>query len=124
METITLTYNGRWDFVKTPKTFTLSVDMNIHTFTHVIWKYIQNFGCKNAFASEFILQESVTNSVCTFESWEHMERFIIELYELLVVKESKNRFADKAMTMFKGLTEEQLEKTYLFMVSIGAGDKK
>ena len=120
METITLTYNGRWDFVKTPKTFEFDGDTDIRKFINGIYHYIQEFGCRQAFASDFILRESVTNSVCSFESWNDMELFITELYELVYVREARKRFKNKATKVFEGLTDEELEKTYLFMVSIGA----
>ena len=86
-----------------------------------IEKYLQS--CEEAFADEFIVSESVTGGRgYQFYNREHLLSFVGNVLNILRVRNAKANWRKSVENVFKSLTDEQLEKTLLFMLSIKGGE--
>ena len=103
------------------KVFEFSEATGVGYLQQSIGEYLQSFEC--AFADEFIVSESVTGGMgYQFYNREHLLSFVANVWNILQVLNAKDNWRKSVENVFKSLTDEQLEKTLLFMLSIKGGE--
>lgn len=103
------------------KVFEFSEATGVGYLQQSIGKYLQSFEC--AFADEFTVSESVTGGRgYQFYNREHLLSFVANVWNILHVRNAKENWRKSVENVFKSLTDEQLEKTLLFMLSIKGGE--
>lgn len=103
------------------KVFEFSETTGVVYLQQSISQYLQS--CEEAFADEFIVGESVTGGRSyQFYNREHLLSFVANVWNILQVRNSKAKWKKGVENVFKSLTDEQLEKTLLFMLSIKGGE--
>ena len=119
METITLTYDGIEVTLRgTKKRFEFDETSNPYFLIKEIHDYIHDFAGGVGFADDFILKESVTNSTNSFYNWDAMANFIKRLHEVYCARNTRRVFKRKIVSQLDKLSEEQIDKVYLFMSSM------
>ena len=103
------------------KVFEFSEATGVVYLQQSIGNYLQS--CEEAFADEFIVSESVTGGRrYQFYNKEHLLSFVGDVWYILQVRNAKENWKKSVENVFKSLTDEQLEKTLLFMLSIKGGE--
>jgi hypothetical protein len=103
------------------KVFEFSEATGVGYLQQSISQYLQSFEC--AVADEFVVNESVTGGKgYQFYNREHLLSFVANVWNILHVRNAKENWKKSVENVFKSLTDEQLEKTLLFMLSIKGGE--
>ena len=103
------------------KVFEFSEETGVGYLQQSIGNYLQSFEC--AFADEFVVNESVTGGKgYQFYNRECLLSFVANVWNILHVRNAKENWKKSVENVFKSLTDEQLEKTLLFMLSIKGGE--
>ena len=103
------------------KIFEFSEATGVGYLQQSIGNYLQSFEC--AFADEFVVNESVTGGRgYQFYNREHLLSFVGNVWNILQVRNAKENWRKSVENVFFTLTDEQLEKTLLFMLSIKGGE--
>lgn len=118
---IVFEYKGEIEHAcKNPKYFDINDTMNVTELCLDIHKYLIHFCCGKANYWDFHFFETVTNSEGYFRDYDELDGYVTALQNILRLREEQFSFRKRVYALFDNLTGSQLEKVYMYMLSIGA----